>query len=124
MGKSDDPRINCYSGHASYTTTFKYRGRGPAWIELGEVYDLATIYVNGICCGTVWTAPYRINITKALKRGRNTLRIDVVNTWANALLGADNGTPPYDGIWTNGKYRRAEKTLLPAGLHGPVRVVK
>ncbi len=111
-----DPDIAYYSGHATYETTFRHKGKGQTWLSIGEVHDIATVYVNGIDCGTVWTAPYRVDISKAVKRGKNTLRIRVVNTWANALLGADNGTPPFDGIWTNGKYRRAEKTLLPAGI--------
>lgn len=48
----------------------------------------------------------------------NELEIEVTNTWANALQGADEGKAPFDGIWTNAKYRRAERTLLPAGLLG------
>ena len=82
--------------------------------------DIATVEVNGINCGTSWMAPYRVDISEAVKKGKNTLKITVVNTWANALLGADNGMPPYEGIWTNGKYRRAEKSVLPAGLLGPI----
>ena len=31
-----------------------------------------------------------------------------------------NKLSPFSGIWTNAKYRRQEKTLLPAGLLGPV----
>ena len=114
----DDPRIKYYSGHVWYENTFKYKGKvkGQVWLQLDDVHDVATIYVNGICCGTTWMAPHCIDITKAVKRGKNELRIEVVNTWANALLGSDLGTPSYDGIWTNGKYRRAEKTPLPAGL--------
>ena len=80
------------------------------------MHDIATVYVNGVCCGTTWLQPHLVDITKAVRRGKNTLRIEVVNTWANALQGADNGTPPYDGIWTNAKYRRDGKDLLPAGL--------
>ena len=84
---------------------------------------MATVFLNGICCGTSWLAPHCIDITKAVKKGKNQLSVVVVNTWANALLGNDNGTPPFSNIWTNGKYRRAEKTLLPAGLIGPVEIV-
>ena len=76
--------------------------------------------MNGVDCGTIWTAPYRTNITAALKEGTNELEIEVTNTWANALKGADEGKAPFSGIWTNAKYRRQEKTLLPAGLLGPV----
>ena len=122
-GSADD-RIKYYSGHAAYTTTFKYKSTvdGRVMLDLGDVRDIATVYVNDSCCGTAWTAPYTIDITDAVKKGTNTLRIDVVNTWANALLGSDLGTPPFEGIWTNGKYRRADKSPLPAGLIGPMEL--
>ena len=119
----DDTSIKYYSGHAIYENTFRHKAKGEVWLDLGGISDLATVYINGICCGTVWTAPHRINVTKAVKRGNNTLRIVVANTWANALRGSDNGTPPYDGIWTNGKYRLKGDSLLPAGLEGPVRII-
>ena len=64
----------------------------------------------------------RRDITKALHRGRNSIVIRVVNTWANALKGVSDGAPPFDGIWTNAKYRRADNTLLPAGLLGPLKI--
>ena len=117
---SENPKIKYYSGHATYETTFKCDKVDKAFLDLGEVKDIATVEVNGINCGTSWMAPYRVDISKAVKKGKNTLKITVVNTWANALLGADNGTPPFEGIWTNGKYRRAEKNVLPAGLLGPI----
>ncbi len=120
----ENPKMRYYSGHATYTNTFKYRGKGKrAWLTLGKVCDIATVYVNGICCGTVWTEPYGIDITHALRKGKNDICIEVVNTWANALQGADEGIPPFDGIWTNGKYRRAEKDLLPAGLLAPPIII-
>jgi hypothetical protein len=64
-----------------------------------------------------------VEIGSALKKGMNTLEIAVCNTWANALNGAEQGKAPFDGIWTNANYRRAEKNLLPAGLVGPVKLV-
>lgn len=124
--KSDNEKIKFFSGHASYTTTFKHKGKpkGKALLTLGEVNNIAHVWINGVDCGIVWTAPYEIDITRALKKGKNTLRIDVVNTWANALRGADNGKAPYDGIWTNAKYRMKGDELLPAGLIGPIGLKK
>ena len=123
--KSTENEVKYYSGHATYKTTFRL-GRKPkngtVMLNLGTVANAATVYVNGQKCGTAWTAPYAVDITKSVKRGNNTLEITVVNTWANALQGNDLGTPPYEGIWTNGKYRRASKELLPAGLLGPVTI--
>jgi hypothetical protein len=121
----EQTNATCYLNDTTQTTLIPLgtpllgRGRGRSYLDLGNVQNIATVYVNGICCGTVWMAPYMVDITSAVKEGKNTLKIDVTNTWANALLGSDLGTPPFAGIWTNAKYRRAEKTLLPAGLLGP-----
>ncbi len=118
----DDNSMKFYSGHVSYETTFNYEKNDDAqvFINLGDVENIATVYVNGENCGTLWFAPYAVDITNAVKDGDNELKIVVVNTWANALQGNDEGTPPFDGIWTNAKYRRSSKTLLPSGLLGPV----
>lgn len=120
--KEEDEQIRYYSGTAVYKVTFRWKDKlkkgQPVYLNLGKVCNLATVRVNGIDCGTVWTAPYRADITSALKKGTNELEIEVTNTWANALKGVDEGKAPYDGIWTNAKYRKQEDTLLPAGLLG------
>lgn len=96
--KEEDKQIRYYSGTAIYKTTFSWKNKQQkgqeVYLHLGTVYNLATVYVNGIDCGTVWTAPYRANITAALKKGTNELKIEVTNTWANALKGADEGKAP------------------------------
>lgn len=120
--KEEDEQIRYYSGTAVYKATFRWKDKlkkgQPVYLNLGKVCNLSTVRVNGIDCGTVWTAPYRADITSALKKGTNELEIEVTNTWANALKGVDEGKAPYDGIWTNAKYRKQEDTLLPAGLLG------
>ncbi len=122
---SEDNDVKYYSGTATYTTTFKAPKFGKndrVMLDLEGLHDVATVVVNGKECGIVWTAPYQVDITDAVKKGKNNLSIAVTNTWANALLGADEGNAPFDGIWTNGKYRRAEKILIPAGLTGPLKL--
>ncbi|HET7732260.1 MAG TPA: glycosyl hydrolase, partial [Paludibacter sp.] len=125
--------IKYYSGTAVYKTTFNFKSDNikqvdaqtrPVCLSLGKVCNLATVRINGIDCGTAWTAPYEVDITKALKKGINTLEIEVTNTWANAINGSDKGTPPFPGIWTDGKYRLKENELLEAGLIGPVKIVQ
>ncbi len=116
---SERETIKYYSGTAVYSTTFKAPkfGKGSrVFLNLDGVRDVATVRLNGKECGIVWTAPYRVDITDALKKGKNNLVIEVTNTWANAILGADQGKAPFEGIWTNARYRRADKTLIPAGL--------
>lgn len=119
-----DEQIRYYSGTANYKTTFRWKNKlkknQQVFLNLGQICNIATVRVNGVDCGTIWTAPYRADITAALKKGVNELEIEVTNTWANAFLGADEGKAPFPGIWANAKYRRQEKTLLPAGLLGPL----
>lgn len=122
--KEEDEQIRYYSGTAIYKMTFRWKNKlkkdEQVYLNLGKICDIATVRLNGVECGTIWTAPYRADITATLKKGVNELEIEVTNMWANALKGADEGKAPFDGIWTNAKYRRAEKTLLPAGLFGPL----
>lgn len=118
-----DPRIRYYSGTVVYRTQFEWDGNAAsAKLIFQEINNLATLRVNGTDYGTVWTKPYSADISKALKRGTNTLELEVTNTWANALLGSDIGLPPYEGIRTNGKYRKKERETEPAGVKG-VRIL-
>jgi hypothetical protein len=120
-----DDRIRYFSGHALYTTTYKQKKKltGRAWLVFPDVRDIAHVRVNGIDCGIAWTAPYEVEVTKALKKGKNTIEIEVVNTWHNALRGMDQGKAPYEGIWTNAKYRTKGDYLLPAGLLEQPRII-
>ena len=114
-----DQDVKYYSGTATYTTSFtlpETKATDRILLNLDGLHDVATVIVNGIDCGIVWTAPYSVDITEALHAGENELSIAVTNTWANALLGADSGHAPFDGIWTNGTFRRETQTLIPAGL--------
>jgi hypothetical protein len=123
-----DDHIRYYSGTVAYSQIFKWDG-GPSdktsriAIDLGTVDNLADVYVNGIFCGTAWTNPYRVDITKALKTGNNELRIEVSNTWANRLIGDQALAEDKRITWTNAPYRLDKKPLLPAGLLGPVKIV-
>lgn len=121
--KNDNNAIKYYSGTAVYTTTFYFAREADEKVRLnvGTVANLATVYVNGIDCGVVWTAPFEVDITKALRPGKNELRIDVTNTWFNRLLG-DGTLPPQQRMtWVNAaSLWPKNKPLLPAGLLGPV----
>ena len=121
----EEPDVRFYSGHVGYVTNLRYRPtKTPrrTVLSLGDVRDVARVSLNGHDLGTLWTAPYEVDVTGYLKKGKNTLEVEVVNTWHNALRGADQGTPPYDGIWTNARYRTKGDHLLPAGLLGPVEL--
>lgn len=125
--KNQDSTIRYYSGTASYFKTFSYQFLGgknsTVWLDLGHIANIAAIKVNGIDCGVAWTAPYRVNITNALKSGVNQLEIEVSNTWHNRLIG-DQRLPENKRItWTTAPFRLEGKPLLEAGLFGPVKLL-
>ncbi len=87
--KRPEPGIKHYSGRATYRKTFELsaasigRAGTQLTLDLGDVRNLATVRVNGRELATLWLAPWQVDITAAVKPGRNTLEIDLVNTWNN-----------------------------------------
>ncbi len=136
-----EPGIRYYSGLAAYRKTLKQARvpEGRTYLDLGVVHDMARVRLNGQDLGVVWCAPWRVEVTGVLKAGDNTLEIEVVNRWANRLIGdkqpadADVRTvdvPP--GFLGGNKLKAGRYTfsthdpydrqspLLSSGLLGPV----
>lgn len=120
---SDDEAIRYFSGNVRYETTFtfdKKEMRGRLFADTGEVGVMAKIYVNGKYAGGVWTAPYRVDITDLVRKGKNTIAIDVVNTWVNRLVGDSRLPGGERGTWTLNNPWRPDSQLQPSGLYNPV----
>ena len=120
-----DTAIRYYSGTAAYRKTFEWKKVGNAkavYLHLGNVANMAEVFVNGISCGTVWTAPYRVDISKAIKQGSNELKIEVVNAWANRMIGDARLPVEKRSSSTVYPFKMEGKPLLQAGLLGPVRL--
>ncbi|MDD2525525.1 MAG: glycosyl hydrolase [Bacteroidales bacterium] len=122
--QSKDSTIKYYSGKATYTTYFSLSEipEGEIYIDLGKVMVMAKVKLNGKEVGGVWTAPYRLNISKQIKRGENRLEIEVVNNWKNRIIG-DLRLEGYKRITsTNGKDYNGNSELQSSGLLGPVEL--
>jgi hypothetical protein len=121
---SQDERIRYFSGKAIYKNKFTVTTI-PAkqiYIDLGKVMVMAKIKINGQDAGGVWTNPYKVNITKWLKQGENTVEIEVVNNWMNRLIG-DQQLPEKDRqTWVNVNPWNANSKLQSSGLLGPVEI--
>ncbi|MDU1903153.1 MAG: glycosyl hydrolase [Dysgonomonas sp.] len=125
--ENDNDQIKYYSGEAVYQNSFnlKLENNTRYYLEIDNVYNLAEVKVNGKSCGTIWTKPYRVEITDAVKNGNNSLEITIANTWANRILGDELGIEKEESkkIWTNARYyNMREKTLVKSGLVGSVKI--
>ncbi len=123
--KRSEAGIRFYSGTATYRKTFDLpetsaRGSTRLYLDLGTVKDLAAVRLNGQDLGVVWTAPWRVEVTNAVKPTGNRLEIDVVNLWPNRLIG-DAALPPEERLTkTNATVHTKDSPLMPSGLLGPV----
>ena len=143
--KRSEQGIKYYSGIATYKQSFDAgeinTKSGRIYLDLGTVKNLARVKLNGKDLGVVWTAPWKIDITTAIKEKNNYLEIEVANLWPNRLIGDEQ--LPDDGIkneqwpewllkaqprtsgrvtFTTFKHYEKDAPLFASGLIGPVTV--
>ena len=58
-------------------------------LSFDEIYNIAQVEINGHFVQTLWKPPYRCDITKYLKEGKNIIKVKVANLWVNRLIGDD-----------------------------------
>ena len=129
--------IKYYSGKATYKKTFDLSLKadgdkkavpetGRLFLDLGEIKDVAEVRLNGKKLGILWCYPWRIEITDAVKPTGNQLEVDVINLWANRVIGDLNQpkekrfTKTHDGFRFD--FLTGKTQLLKSGLIGPVKV--
>jgi len=130
---SDETKVTMGTG--VYETTVKLKKKdlkeATAWkIDLGDVRESARVYINGEYIGCAWSVPYVLDCKNTLKKGKNTIRIEVTNLPANRIADLDR-----KGV----KWRKMEeinvvdinykKTLydtwepMPSGLNSQVKLI-
>ncbi len=77
-------------------------------LDLGEVHETAEVWINDIPVGTRIAPPYWFRAEEFLKKGKNTIRVDVTNT-----LAKERGSNLLD----------RDMVQDPSGLLGPVRLL-
>jgi hypothetical protein len=139
--------IKYYSGIGIYKKTFNISNieSKKYYLDLGEVNDIARVKLNGKDMGVIWCAPWRIDISSALKEGENKLEIEVANRWINRLLGDKSEPEEYTRtvkfenglmggkVFKTGRYTFTTKSAmgsfkfkepLSSGLLGPVNILE
>jgi alpha-L-rhamnosidase len=127
--ESSDEGVKYFSGHGTYTKSVEaqagwFKPGVQLWLDLGDVKNLAEVTVNGKPVGVVWKAPYRIDVTSAMKPGENKLEIRVANLWVNRLIGDQQPNATRKYTFTTHNPYKANSPLLPSGLLGPVEIIR
>ncbi len=146
-----DPGVRYFSGTATYTKQVRVPSGAVAgkrlYLDLGRIEVIAEVRWNGKDLGVLWKAPYRVDITDAVRAGDNDLEVRVTSLWPNRLIG-DEHLPPENEFgddlaikrlpdwYTEGKpkppggrvtfttwhHYTKDSPLLESGLIGPVRL--
>ena len=129
--KRAEAGIKYYSGLAIYRKTLQIPKASDSgflkstriFLDLGIVKNLARVRLNNHELGTVWCAPWRVDITDFVQKNNNLLEIEVANLWPNRLMGDLNITPGERITQTTWNPFKKDSALLESGLLGPVTVL-
>ncbi|MBQ9583281.1 MAG: glycoside hydrolase family 2 [Bacteroidales bacterium] len=119
-----DESIRYYSGPAIYRNQFEMYElpKGDVYLDLGWVMVMAKVKINGKYAGGAWTFPYRVNIAPYLRRGANTVEVEVVNNWQNRIIGDMRLPESERKVCMTVNPWSADSPLQPSGLMGPVYI--
>lgn len=125
-----NPGVQHFSGIGTYHKTFEFNltrdQDDRIFLDLGDLAEMAEVWLNGKPLGITWTRPYRFDVTDIIRDGENQLKVEVANTWSNRLTG--------DGItgekFTQTNIAKANKFVMEwkdlplkrSGLLGPVTI--
>ena len=139
----ENPAVKNYSGVGVYKLVAnlpKLKANEKAYLSFENIMELGRIKVNGKLAGTLWKAPFLLEITPLLKVGKNKIEIEVGNTWVNRCL-YDATLPPEKRVtWANtmqfhfpekntkallnqGMDRSWKQGAIPSGIIGKTKIV-
>jgi Glycosyl hydrolases family 2, sugar binding domain. len=89
------PELAQFAGTGTYSRSITVDS---AWLtkgtklvlDLGQVHDIATVTINGRSLPTMFSAPFRVDVTDLLRAGKNDLRVAVANVPQNGVIDASD----------------------------------
>jgi hypothetical protein len=133
-----DEKAHHFSGTALYTLDFELNSKDAKFWELnlGEVFNSASIKLNNTDLGVLIGSEYRLRIDSGLFKDKNILEIEVTNLMANRIIYMDKNEIPYRIFYNtnfNSKYKEnmgedlkftsKHWNYLKSGLIGPVNLI-
>lgn len=129
--ESEQAGIKYFSGTGTYEKTFFFTassGRNRherVYLDLGKLSEIADVWLNDKHLGITWAEPYRFDITDVIRKGDNTLRIEVTNAWSNRITGDALTGEKFTSTNISIGYRGTpwkQVPLIESGLLGPVTI--
>jgi hypothetical protein len=112
LAQTRDPLLNTFAGTIVYRTEFNAADKKRTILDLGRVYDISEVKLNGKSLGTRWYGQHIYDATGVLKKGKNALEVKVTTTLANYVRSLKDNP------------NAIASKPAPAGLVGPVRLLK
>ena len=127
---NSDPGVRYFSGTATYRKSITIPAgwrdaKSRLRLDLGNLWNIGEVSLNGKSLGVLWTAPFAVDCTDALRDGVNQLTVQVTNTWFNRLIGdAKKVGAPITRTNVSTSSGKPWATLEPikSGLFGPVKL--
>ncbi len=121
------------------TAEYKYRlspveGTADAWeLDLGDVRESASVWLEGRCLGTLFEAPWTVRLTQEQAQRGGELVVKVSNLMTNRIIDMDRKGKPWKIFYNaniqprlpisrdvQGNFTAARWDIRPSGLLGPV----
>ena len=125
ISEDKDFNIRHYSGTITYSNSFNLDSLPDGkrvYLNLHNVVAMAKVKINGKYAGGVWTPPYRVDITDAVRAGTNGIEVEVTTTWKNRIVGDLNLPEDARRTWVAYQPWTADEPLQKTGLIGPVTI--
>lgn len=123
LDRHPDASVRTFSGTARYRGRIVLPRHGMCrgeqrLIALADPGGVARVTINGVTVGDVWSPPFRVDATSAIRAGVNDLDITVAVSWKNRLVEEANaGNEAAKRLYQPGT------PLIAAGLQGEVRLI-
>lgn len=114
------PEFTHFAGVVSYLSTFNLANPSTLqYLDLGKVFGIAELVVNGKSIGTTWYGRHAFTLENVLRKGSNTIEVKVTTVMLNYMKSlTENVTAQY---WSNNS-KRKEQPLQSMGMVGPINL--
>lgn len=123
--KSNDERIKYFSGTAQYsinTKIGKLKEGQKVYLVFDSINNIANVKINNKNAGSLWTVPYRLEITPFVKNGQNKIEVEVSNLWVNQLIYQLRKEKENRTVWTLVDVVEKDQKLESSGIIGNVYI--